>query len=123
MKNPIRIALVCMAVLCLSGLLVPQVDASCTAQWTCAYPYFPETISCGGRGTCESGPDYVMCDGIRTDCTYCPKYYGCIATCDGEFDLCLDLCNDSYIEKPTPCVEQCLNSRYFCYQYCEAGCF
>jgi hypothetical protein len=123
MNKLTHLVIICAGMLCLGLLLAPQAQATCTAQWSCTDPYLPQTISCNGTSVCESGPYFVSCDGVRTDCIYCPGYGDCTDSCDTQYSYCVNiLCDDPYMEMPPQCVWECMLERNFCYDMCEAPC-
>jgi len=61
---------------------VSQAQASCHAEVICQVT----VISCDGQSTCNSGPDWVQCDGGET--IYCPVCQAQTTCCDGRFIYC-----------------------------------
>jgi hypothetical protein len=85
--------------LCLGLLSARQSSASCTA--TASYQcYGRGTLSCSGASVCSSGPTWVQCDGVRTDCPACAVEVDCTwicppglrasAYCSSDFGRCTE---------------------------------
>lgn len=57
-------------------------QASCHAEVICQVT----VISCNGQSVCESGPDWVRCDGGEQ--IFCPVCQAQTTCCDGRFIYC-----------------------------------
>lgn len=76
---------VVMTLLCILGaatLWVGSAQASCTAKVICQVTI----IQCSGQSICESGPDWVRCDGGEQ--IFCPICQAQTTCCDGRFIYC-----------------------------------
>jgi hypothetical protein len=72
---------------CLGFLAAQQASASCTATATYSC-YGRGALSCSGASTCSSGPTWVQCDGVRTDCPFCEVEADCSSKCPGATVYC-----------------------------------
>ncbi len=64
------------------GLLgAQQLSASCTATSTYSCYGQGGPLTCSGASTCLSGPTWVSCDGVRTDCPACEVLQDCSWIC------------------------------------------
>jgi len=79
MKHGLIVVLLGIAVALLGAA---QVQASCNAQVICQVT----VISCTGQSTCNSGPDWVQCDGGEK--IYCPVCQAQTTCCDGRLIYC-----------------------------------
>lgn len=96
------------------GEPAPYLEGPCSVSWTCPAGACQAEVSCTGNQSCEAAPDYVICDGNRTDCVM--PDMDCVMACRVEFFNCMVNCIPMPDPPPDPCG--CAAARDLCMEAC-----
>jgi hypothetical protein len=76
-------------------------EGACNVSWDCPAGACQAQVACSGTQSCSAAPDYVICDGNRTDCVM--PDMGCVIGCFDEYMQCQMNCIPMPDPPPDPC--------------------